>query len=262
MSRAQKYGPWAVITGASDGIGRAIAHRLADEGINVVLVARREPALQQLADEIGRASRVQTRVLTVDLGTADGPAILMAAVADLDIGLAVLAAGFGGAGSFADSSPSAEAEMVAVNVSAVAQLAQHFAHRMAQRGTGGLVLFGSLLGWQGVPGQSNYAATKAYVQALGEGLHAELKPLGVDVLCVAPGPVHSGFADRAGMTMASATTPEVVASGVWAALGRQKTVIPGAQGKFMTASLKTLPRPARTAILARVMESMRNGDGH
>ncbi len=262
MSRARQYGPWAVITGASDGIGRAIAERVTAEGINVVLAARREPALRELADELARTSNVQTRTVAVDLGMPDGPASLMAAVDDLDVGLAVLAAGFGGAGTFADSSPAAEAEMIAVNVSAVAQLAQYFAHRMAARHRGGIVLFGSLLGWQGVPGQANYAATKAYVQALGEGLHAELKPRGVDVLCVAPGPVHSGFAARAGMTMTSATTPDVVASSVWGALGRQTTVVPGAQGKFLTTSLKTLPRPVRSAILGRVMDSMRNGDGH
>lgn len=261
MSRPQQYGPWAVITGASDGIGRAIAVRVAAEKINVVLAARGEAALLEPSEELARTSNVQTRLVAVDLGMPDGPATLMAAVDDLDVGLAVLAAGFGGAGSFADSSPAAEAEMVAVNVSAVAQLAQYFAHRMSDRRRGGIVLFGSLLGWQGVPGQANYAATKAYVQALGEGMHAELKPHGVDVLCVAPGPVHSGFADRAGMTMTSATTPDVVASKVWGALGRQTTVVPGAQGKFLTTSLKTLPRPVRSAILGRVMESMRNGNG-
>lgn len=261
MNRAQKYGPWAVITGASDGIGRALVERVAAEGLNVVLVARRDAALRQLAEAVHRGSNVQTRFVAVDLSTPDGPAALIDAVADLDVGLAVLAAGFGGAGLFAESSPSAEAEMVAVNVSAVAQLAQHFAHHMTARQRGGIVMFGSLLGWQGVPGQANYAATKAYVQALGEGLRPELKAHGVDVLCVAPGPVHSGFADRAGMTMASATSPEVVASSVLAALGRRTTVVPGLQGKFLTASVKMLPRPARSAILGRVMESMRNGDG-
>lgn len=261
MNRIDKYGPWALVTGASDGIGRAVTARIAAEGLNVVLAARSEATLHQLAAELARTSNVQTRVVPVDLSAPDGPATLIAAVDGLPVGLAVLAAGFGGVRSFADSSPAAEAEMIAVNVSAVAQLAQHFAHRMARRARGGIVLFGSLLGWQGVPGQANYAATKAYVQALGEGLHGELKPHGVDVLCVAPGPVHSGFADRAGMTMPSATTPEVVASGLWSALGRRTTVVPGTQGKLLTASLKTLPRPVRSAILARVMESMRNGDG-
>ena len=119
-------------------------------------------------------------------------------------------------------------------------------------------MFGSVLGWQGVPGQANYAATKAYVQALAEGLHSELKPQGVDVLCVAPGPVHTGFAARAGMTFASATTPDVVAAATWAGLGRRVTVVPGLQAKVMTGALKTLPRSVRSLVLARVMASMRN----
>lgn len=129
---------------------------------------------------------------------------------------------------------------------------------MAERGAGGIILFGSILGWAGVPGQANYAATKAYAQTLAEGLHGELKPLGIDVLSVAPGPVHTGFAARAGLSMRSATSPQVVADAAWAALGRKVTVVPGAQAKVMTASLKLLPRRARSAILSRVMASMRS----
>lgn len=109
----------------------------------------------------------------------------------------------------------------------------------------------------GVSGQANYAATKAYVQSLAEGLHAELKPHGVDVLCVAPGPVHTGFAARAGMSMKSAATPDQVARVAWSGLGRRGTVVPGLQAKVMTAGLKSLPRWVRSIILGRVMESMR-----
>lgn len=137
------------------------------------------------------------------------------------MGLAILAAGFGTSGPFADAASADELEMIAVNVSAVAQLAQSFAARMAAQRRGGIVLFGSILGWQGVPGQANYAATKAYVQSLAEGLHRELKPRGVDVLSVAPGPVHTGFAARAGLTMTSAAAPEVVAGAIWSSLGRR-----------------------------------------
>ncbi len=147
--------------------------------------------------------------------------------------------------------------MIAVNVTAVAQLAQAFATRMTAQQRGGIVLFGSILGWQGVPGQPNYAATKAYVHSLAEGLHRELKPRGVDVLSVAPGPVHTGFAARAGLTMKSAAAPEVVAQATWAGLGRRVTVVPGVQAKFLTASLKMLPRRFRSIILGQVTASMR-----
>lgn len=255
----KNYGPWAVITGASDGIGRAIAGRAAAEGINVALVARSEGILRELAAELERTRGVQTRVIAVDLGKPASVTTLLDAVADLDVGLAVLAAGFGTIGPLADASTDDELDMIAVNVAAVAELAQGFARRMTARGRGGLVLFSSVLGWQGVPGQANYSATKAYVQALGEGLHGELKLRGVDVLCVAPGPVHTGFAARAGMTLPVATTPDVVADAAWAALGRRVTVVPGIQAKVMTAALKSLPRRGRSAILARIMASTRSG---
>ena len=254
----ERYGPWAVVTGASDGIGRAIAQRAAADGFNVLIAARSEATLRDLGRELERLHGVQVRVVPVDLSHSDGVATLLSEAERLDAGLAVLAAGFATAGDFLRSPASDELEMIAVNVTAVAALTQAFARRMAERGRGGIVLFGSLLGWVGVPGEANYAATKAYVQTLAEGLHRELKPRGVDVLAVAPGPVHTGFADRAGMTMKSAATPEVVAKATWTALGRRTTVVPGVLAKVLTAATKSLPRGPRSAVLGRVMASMRS----
>lgn len=257
MRRSDQYGPWVVITGASDGIGRALAHRAAVHGCNVVLAARSEAKLQDLAAELERAHAVQTRVVSVDLGHYQGVSTLIDAVDDLDVGLAVLAAGFGSNDDFADADPEIQLDMIAVNITAVARLAQFFARRMTARGCGGLMLFGSILGWQGVPGQANYSATKAYVQALAEALHRELKPAGVDVLSVAPGPVATGFGSRAGLTLSSPTTPDAVAEAAWEALGRRVTVVPGMRAKFLTLSLATLPRQIRSMILGRAMKSMR-----
>ncbi|MHA7648668.1 SDR family NAD(P)-dependent oxidoreductase [Mycobacterium sp. ML4] len=257
MTKLEQYGPWAVITGASSGIGRATAEHISAQGLDVVLVARSEATLDALADRLERTYGVKAHVVVADLSHNSGVTTVLDATAGLDVGLAVLAAGFGTTGSFAEASATAEREMIAVNVSAVGQLAQAFAARMSARRRGGIVLFGSILGWQGVAGQANYAATKAYIQSLAEGLHRELKPCGVDVLSVAPGPVHTGFAARAGLTMRSAADPDVVATAMWAALGRRITVVPGVRGKFLTSSLKMLPRQIRSIILARVMASMR-----
>lgn len=257
MNKRERYGPWAVITGASDGIGRAITKHVAAEGFDVVVAARGEAKLRELAGELERSYGIKTQVVAVDLGQTTGVAALLDATDGMDVGLAVLAAGFGTTGPFADTATADELEMIAVNITAVAQLTQSFAARMTARRRGGIVLFGSILGWQGVPGQANYAATKAYVQNLAEGLHRELKPRGVDVLSVAPGPVHTGFAARAGLTMKSAAAPEVVAKAMWSSLGRRVTVVPGRQAKFLTASLKLLPRRYRSIILGRVMASMR-----
>ena len=119
-----------------------------------------------------------------------------------------------------------------------------------------MILMASLLGWQGVPGSAHYAATKAYVLSLAEGLHRELAPQNVQVLASAPGPVNSGFANRADMRMGSADTPTTVARASLAALGRGATVVPGALGKVLSYSLAPLPRFARTRILAGVMAGM------
>jgi len=158
----------------------------------------------------------------------------------------------------ADSDLNTELDMIAVNVSAVMALAHLFARRLVARGRGGLVLFSSIVGWQGTPLQANYAATKAYVQVFAEGLHAELSDDGVHVLAVAPGPVRSGFAVRAGMTMGAAAEPEGVARQALAALGRRATLIPGVGTKTRTYALWSLPRSARSRIMRSVINGMRN----
>lgn len=119
-----------------------------------------------------------------------------------------------------------------------------------------MVLMSSLVGWQGTPYAAHYAATKAYVQSLAEGMHAELKGSGVDVLASAPGPVHSGFATRAGMRMSAAASPADVARISLAALGHKATVVPGALSKLLTYSLAMMPRVARTFVMRHVMRGM------
>ncbi len=257
MRNAHRYGPWALITGASDGIGQALAGRLAAEGINVVLVARSKNRLQAIAAELSAAHNVETMVLPADLTDPGAAGTIEDRTGRLDIGLVVLAAGFGTTGTFLETPLAEELDLIAVNITAIARLSHTFAGRLAARGKGGIILFGSIVGWQGVPGQANYAASKAYVQNLAEGLHDELKPCGVDVLSVAPGPVVSGFGARAGLTMTSATSPEVVARAVLNALGR-RTVIPGARGKFLTSALTPLPRRIRSRILGKVIAGMRS----
>lgn len=258
MRTIARYGPWALVTGASDGIGEALAVRLAAEGVNVVLVARSRDRLQALAAELSAAHAVETRVLAVDLADPTAAADVETTTESLDVGLVVLAAGFGTTGTVLETSLTDELDLIAVNITAVMRLSHTFAGRLAARGSGGLVLFGSIVGWQGVPGQANYAASKAYVQSLAEGLHDELAANGIDVLAVAPGPVDSGFGARAGLAMSSATGPDVVAAAALNALGR-RTVIPGARGRFLTAALTPLPRRVRSRILGKVIAGMRSG---
>lgn len=250
------YGPWAVVTGASSGIGREIAREVAERGVHLVLVARQGERLRELAVELTRTFGVETRVIVADLATDAGITSVIDGTSDLEVGLLVAAAGFGTSGSFLDADERVEREMLDVNCRAVLLHSLAFGRRFAQRGRGGIVLMASLVGWQGVPFSAHYAATKAYVQSLAEALHVELAAHGVDVLASAPGPVHSGFAARAGMHMGIALGPAAVARATVAALGRRGTVVPGALSKLLTWSLVPLPRWARVRVMGRIMGGM------
>jgi short-subunit dehydrogenase len=256
-----RFGPAALITGASDGIGLAFAHRLAAAGFDLVLVARREAVLARIARDLSTRHGIRARALPLDLADPAAVPALLAATATDELGLVVAAAGFGSIGPFLERDLADELNMVDLNCRAVVALAHGVSRRMAERGRGGLVLFGSLVGFQGAPNAATYAATKGFVQSFAEALHVELRAQGVSVLAVAPGPVASGFADRAGMQMGATDRPEDVARGALAALGRRATVRPGRFGKLLGWGLGTAPRALRVRIMGRIMAGLIRRDG-
>jgi hypothetical protein len=251
-----RYGPWAVVTGATSGIGRATAEQLADAGLHLVLVARDRAALDRLATTLAARHGTEVEGVAADLGTPAGVWATETATASLEVGLFVAAAGFGTSGSFLQAQLEDELDMLNVNCGAVLQGCLHFGRRFAAQQRGGIVLFGSIVGFQGTPYAAHYAATKAYVQSLAEALAVEWAPLGVDVLASAPGPTASGFAARADMRMGRTVTPEVVAAATLSALGRQTTVRPGLLSKMLTYALALLPRRAKVRVMERVMGGM------
>jgi uncharacterized protein len=233
-----------------------MASDLAARGLSLVLVARRRDRLEALAKALGTAHGVEVEVIAADLGTEAGVAAVLAALPGKEIGLYAGAAGFATAGAFTQGSVEQELNMIDVNCQALCALAHPLARSMQARGRGGIVLMSSIVAFQGVANSANYAATKAYVQAFAEGLAAELKPFGVDVVASAPGPVDTGFAARADMKMGSAATPEVVARETIAALGRRTTVRPGGLAKLLGHGLGLLPRRFRSRILGQIMQGM------
>lgn len=251
-----RFGAYAIVTGASDGIGRATALALAARGQNLVIVARRQAALEALAAEARAAHGVDVRVLAVDLAAPEALWTLAAATESLDVGLVVAAAGYGSAGRFLDADPATDADMLAVNCRVVLEICHRFGRRLAARGTGGLVLYSSIVAFQGVPYSATYAATKAFVQTLAEGLGPDFARSGVSVLAVAPGPVRTGFASRARMAMGATDDARTVARETLAALGRRRLVRPGPLSRLLGWGLGVLPRPLRSTIMGQIMKGM------
>lgn len=251
-----QYGSWAVVTGASSGIGHEMALKLAESGLNLVLVARRQAVLEQMSHDLSDHYGIEVRSVVQDLAVESSLEALAVQTHDLDVGLLVVAAGFGTSGAFLNSQLEQEIEMLNVNCRSLLGLTWHFSRRFAKQRRGGIVLMSSIVGFQGTPFAAHYAATKAYVQTLAEALYVELAPLGVDVIASAPGPTNSGFADRARMKMDKALSAAEVAQGTLQALGRKSTVLPGLLSKLLTYSLVPLPRWARVQIMGSVMKNM------
>lgn len=256
-----RFGPWAIVTGASSGIGQEFARQLAASGLNLVLVARRLDALervgQTLADEFG----IAYRAFGLDLAREGFIDRLAVATRDLDVGLVVSNAG-------AVLSLSTDLHelgredlhrTVRLNTVAHLDLAHHFGRRLADRGRGGLLLVSSLVAYQGVPGAADYAASKAFVLVLGESLHAELSKRGVHVTVLLPGATATEMVLSYGVdleTMNHLMRPmrlmavdQAVAEGLAALKANRPAHIAGRANRVM---IRALPRRART----RMMGSM------
>lgn len=247
---------WALVTGASSGIGRATAEELAAKGHAIVLVARDAVALANEAKRLRDTRDVPVMVVTVDFAEPSAAAAVDHATRDLPIDIAVLAAGYGSVGRFLDQSLADEVAMVQVNCASVVALSGLLLARFTARGRGQLVLYGSIVGFGGVAYSATYAATKNFVQAFAEGLQREVAGTGVQVLCVAPGPTDTGFARRAKMQMGQAPGPEVVARATVAALPSNGTIRPGGLSKLLHYSLATLGRRGRSLVLGHIMRGM------
>ena len=170
------YGPWALVTGASSGIGEQFARQLARRGLNVLLVARRRERLAALAGELTRRRGPQAEVIAVDLGEATAVDQVLAAVADRDIGLVVSNAGFGLKGAFGSASRATLESMFNVNARTPLLLLHELLPRLRARTKAGIILTGSQEGEAPFPWSAAYAATKAFVHSLGLDLYGELPP--------------------------------------------------------------------------------------
>jgi short-subunit dehydrogenase len=251
----------ALVTGASSGIGEALARELVARGHGVTLVARRADKLRSLADELAAAG-VRAEVLAADLGDRSARAALPARVEELGLEVDVLVnnAGLSTVGPVAASDPEAELHMVEVDVMAVVDLCTRFLPSMVERGRGAVLNVASTAAFQPLPGQAGYGASKAFVLSYTRSLGGELRGTGVTATALCPGPVHTGFEEVAGFDPAETEkampsfmweTPESVATCGLDALAKGAPVaIPGTANRITAMVANLAPKQLLVPILA------------
>ena len=246
-----RYGRWALVTGASSGIGRGFALALAARGLDVVLVARRRALLDELAQEIGARSGKQARVIDMDLSVSGAAAALASAVADLEIGVLVANAGTGWIGRFDLQAPETHASMIRLHCESVVELTARLLPQMKQRRRGAVVLVSSAGGLVPLPYYALYGGTKALLLNWGEALAIEMQGSGVDVTVVAPGDTKTGFQEVAGEMSTRWSSVEEVVTATLEGLGRKTLVVPGLENKLSLLASRLLPRRLLMSIVEK-----------
>jgi short-subunit dehydrogenase len=254
-SFVERFGPWAVVTGASSGIGEAFARRLAAMGMSLVLIARREDRLRKLADDLQGRHSAGVRVVTADLSHDDFLPLIERATDDLQVGLLVNNAGVATAGRFLDNDLTSELATLHVNNRAPLILAHHFGRAMRQRGRGGMIFVASTVAFAGVPSWSNYAASKAHDLIFAEGLARELRADAISVLALCPGLTRTELLPPDAQPLFPMRTDAVVDVAL-KKLGRRTTAVAGWLNRIIVFSTRLLPRSWNAAIFGWVVGRM------
>jgi len=243
---ATRYGKWALVTGASAGIGLQFARSLAAEGLNLVLVARRRDLLTARAAELASEFGIEATTIVCDLTEEGAVDSLFQQLTHRQISLVVLNAGAEATGHFTKVSLERHVRLQRLNIEVPLRMASLFGRAMVDRGRGGLIFVASLFGYQGVPLMANYAASKAYILSLGEALNAEMKQFGVDVLVVSPGMTETDMTAKMPVDFRkmpiTRSSPQQVVCTALGALGKKATVVPGLLNKFYAWQNRLVPR--------------------
>jgi len=257
-----RYGTWALVAGASEGLGAEFATQLAAKGLNLVLIARRKELLEQLGAQLTSKYAVEVRPLQLDLSREDVGSVVDAATCDIDIGLLVYNAAISMLGPYFEIALEDHLKEIAVNCRAPLTLSYLLGQHMLKRRRGGIILMSSLSSSQGSALITNYSATKAYNRLLAEGLWDELRTQGVDVLtCSASSISTPGYRAStprgSGRISVSAMTPRAIVSETLAALGKQPVIIPGWTNRLANIVMQRLmPHTTAIKLMGNVLRGM------
>ena len=257
-----RYGPWAIVAGASEGIGASYAEELAARGLNLILVARRNELLQTLATKLSTTYNIETKIMPLDLAASDAVDQIAEHTKDIEIGLLIYNAAFSAIGSFLERPIEDHIKEINTNAFTPLKLIYVFAQQMLARGRGGIVLMSSLSAFQGSAYISTYAATKAFNIVLAEGLWEEWRERGLDVLvCVAgavktPNYVASEPERTGGIGDMTMDSDQIVHEAL-NALGKGPYIIPGRMNRISSIIMRhLLPRKAAVKFMGRILKNM------
>jgi short-subunit dehydrogenase len=260
-SNHQAGGGWAVVTGASSGLGAIFAQQLADRGMPLILAGRDASRLAEVQERVHqRAPGRQVELVVGDLGTSTGIQDLIAVLDGREIDVLVNNAGFGTYGPVAETDADREHDLVAVNVDALVQLTHAVLPGMLERGRGGIVNVASVIAFQPAPYQATYGASKAFVLSFSQALWAETRGTGVTVTALCPGPTRTGFVDALEADVSDVAVykhlaaPEpVVAAGLRALDRGQPVVVPGWRNWLLANGADVSPSRISTFISSRML---------
>jgi short-subunit dehydrogenase len=258
----KKYGPWALVAGASEGLGEEFARQIAERGLNLVLVARRRKELEALAADIRKTKSVEVMTICWDLSNRHAAARIEERTHEIEIGLLVYNAALSLIGPFLDLPVEQHLRVLDLNSRGPLLFTHAFGRKMVERRRGGIILMASLSGYQGTALVASYAASKAFNIILAEGLWDEMRDQGVDMLACAAGVIRTpnylrSKPSRPALLKAPEMEPRDVAAEALAALGRGPTVIPGRANRVSSAVMQRLmPRSLAIATIGRATRGM------
>lgn len=257
-----RYGKWAMVAGASQGLGAAYAEALAARGLNLILVARRSELLQSLSSQLMQKYKIKIKLVVQDLSTQDAAEQLLHAIQGMDVGLLVYNAAFSAIGPFVERPVQDHMKELHTNTMTPLKLVHFFAYQMLSRGRGGILLMSSLSAYQGSAYISTYAATKAFNIVLAEGLWEEWRQRGVDVMVCVSGAVKTpnylaSEPEQTGGLGDMSMDPEQVVTEALTMLGKKPYVIPGRMNRISSFVMRhLLSRRASIQMMGRILRGM------